>query len=441
MTRTSWAAVGLALAVLLCASGCARALRTGLSLVGLGSPYATGISEEDLRQALDRYARRFAVGVGSAAERIEQETGDGEIRRRALLWRVRMLPAIQQAAAASPRQAFTGLLTLAIAQRKYLVEGEGASLFGTLQPAAVEEAQALEEEALAVGDLFMTDEERDGVRWQVEDLTWKYPIRGVFQVEATLEGVAKSESWGSFAWVVAIPLAPLRALEGVDTGAQAILEFNATAREFARLTAQLPQMLRWESQLLAYDLETRETVRSTVGAFELAAESANRLSEAAERLPAAVRHELATVLADLEARRTALGETLREGRTFLAALDETMRQGGTLAASLQSLGEQVERAGATWTTLVREARGPEPAPEAAPSRPFDITEYERTLARAESAVSELRALLRDLDGARPPLRNLLDGVLWRLVVLVAAVFALRLAFRALERRLGRNRAR
>lgn len=438
MTRRTLA---LALAVLLCASGCARVLRRGFALAGLGSPYATGISEEDLRQALDRYARRFAVGVGAAAERIEQETGDREIRRRALLWRVRMLPAIQQAAAASPRQAFTGLLTLAIAQRKYLVEGEGANLFGTLQAAAVEEAQVLEEEALAVGDLFMTPTERDGVRWQVEDLTWKYPIRGLFQVEATLDGVAKSESWGSFAWVVAIPLAPLRALEGVDTGAQAILEFNDTAREFARLTAQLPQLLRWESQLLAYDLETRDTVRSTVSAFELAAESANRLSEAAARLPADVQREFSAALAELETRRTALEATMREGRAFLAALEETMRQGGTLAASLHAVGEQVERVGATWSTLVREARGPEPGPEVPPSRPFDITEYERAAARAEAAVAELRALLRDLDGARSPLRGLLDGVLWRLVVLVAVAFALRLAFRALERRVGRDQAR
>ncbi len=425
--------VALVLAGLVATTGCSGVLRRGLATLGLASRYATGVSEEDLREALDRYARRLTVGIGTAAERIESESDDREMRRRALLWRVRLVPAVQQAAAAEPRQAFVGLLTLAIGQRKYLTEGDGAGLFGPLQAVAVEEAQALEDEALTVGQVFLSPEELEGIRWQVEDITWKYPIRGVFQVEGTLQGFAQAEGWGSFAWVVAIPLAPFRALEGVDTGAQAILEFNGTAREFARLTAQLPQLLRWEGQLLLYDIESRETVRATLSLLETVARSAQRLSEAAERLPDDVGRETSRVLADLEARQATLRDTMAEARSLLAGLDQSMERGIPFAETLRQLAEQVERAGATLEAFVREARGPAPSPGTPPGRPFDIRDYERTLARTEAAVSELRGLAGDLRGA---FLAVLNAVLWRLVLVLLAFFGLRLVFRLLDRRLG-----
>jgi len=432
--------LALALAVLLCATGCTGLVRRTLSRLGLGTGYATGITEEELSDSLDRFARRFGVGVGTAAERIESESRDREVRRRALLWKLRMIPPAQQAAGADAQAAFVTLLTMATAQRKYLTVGEGAHLFGDLQPIAVAEAEQLERDALALGATFLAPEELEGIRWQVEDVTWKYPIRGVFQVESAMRGIAESESWGAFTWVVTIPLAPFRALEGVDTGAQAILEFNGTAREFSRLVAQLPQMMRWESQLLLYDVESRETVQAGLDAFETVAASAQRLSEAAERLPADVRAQLTGLLADADARQGSLRETLADARGLLAALDDSMLRGGVLSDSLRQLAEQVDRTGATMNDVILQARGPEPPAGAPPGRPFDILDYERTLARTEAAAAELRGLATDLRGARESVAGILDAALWRLLALLLAFFGLRLAFRRLEARLARRRA-
>jgi hypothetical protein len=303
----------------------------------------------------------------------------------------------------------------------------------------VVEAERIEADALAVGAKFLSATQLEGIRWQVEDVTWKYPIRGVFQIESATRGFAQSEQWGAFDWVVAIPMSPFRALEGVDTGAQAIMQFNTTAGEFAATVAQLPELMRWQTELLLYDIEGRDTVRAGLAAFETLAASGARLSETAERLPADVRAQVASLLAEVEGRQAALGRTLADARALLADLDGSMARGGALAKVLTRLARQVDRTGATWQAVVAEVRGPERDATAAASRPFDILDYERTLGRLESASTELRGLAAALRDASGTLSGLLDAALWRLLLLLLAFFALRLAFRRLEHRLARRK--
>ena len=84
-------------------------------------------------------------------------------------------------------------------------------------------------------------------------------------------------------------MAPFRAIAGVESGAQAIHEFNATAAQFTEIVDQLPQRMRWQIELLSYDLQEQGGVlEQSLDSFHMVAESANRLSLAAER--AARRH-------------------------------------------------------------------------------------------------------------------------------------------------------
>jgi hypothetical protein len=235
-------------------------------------------------------------------------------------------------------------------------------------------------------------------------------------------------------------MAPFRALEGVDTGAQAIREFNGTAREFSALVSSLPEVLRWQAELLAYDVEGRETVRGGAAAFGSLAASAARMAETAERLPAELRAEVAEVLQQIESGQSALRTTIAELRGGLGELDAAMARGIDLAQSLERMAEQVSGAGAAWQALVSEVRSPREQDGAGPEGPaFDVLEYDRTAAAIASAAAELRALLSELREARGGLGGVLDAVLWRLLLLLAAGFALRLGFRRVEARLARPR--
>jgi hypothetical protein len=60
--------------------------------------------------------------------------------------------------------------------------------------------------------------------------------------------------------------------------------FNATARQFSLIIAQLPEQLRTEMQLLLYDVEDRETVVDSLATIEAMAASAERASLAIDAL-------------------------------------------------------------------------------------------------------------------------------------------------------------
>jgi len=409
--------------------GCAANARRVTGWLGLGTRYEGGITREELQQGLLLLGTRFVVGVTAATDAITASVTPREINRRALLWKVRVVPLVQRATSlADPQESFVGLLTLAIAQRQYLSDGAGATLFEDQQAVAVETARAIEEDALALGARFLSPKALEAVRWQVEELVWRNPIRGVFLFETIIEAYRTTDSSGAFDWVIAIPLSPFRALEGVDAGAQAIREFNITAQQFADLVGRLPERLRWESELLLYDVESRETMRSITDSLAAVGESAMRLSESAARLPADVRAESQALLAELDARHGSLQRILADARAGLADLDAGLGKANELAL-------QLDRVGVTWQGVASTLRGPEGERE---GRPFDITEYERTAARIESASNAVRELAVELRASGDALGGALNGVLWRLVVLAAAVFALRLAFRRLEARLARR---
>lgn len=432
-TRHLLASVALASLLLGTAlTGCSATMRGARSLLGLAPVYAGGITEDELQQESLRLGNRFIVSVRAAADRITSDPTPREINRRALLWKLQMVPLVQRAATLSNAQeSWVALYMLAMAQRKYLVEGEGAELFAEHQHFAIDAARRVEADALQVGETFLSKKQLQAIRWQLEDLTWRYPIRGLFLPETMVQASQASEAGGAFDWVIGIPLSPFRALEGVDTGAQAIREFNTTAQQFAEIVSHLPEVLRWESELLLYDIEDRETVQSIVGSLGVVASSAERLSEAAARLPADARAEAERFVATLDAKQGALQKTVADARAGLGDLDAAL-------AKANDLAQQLDRVGATWHGVATTIRGPD---DGTPSRPFDITEYERAAARIEASAHAVRELALELQKSGEALAAASNGLLWRAIALVVAFFALRLGFRLLEARIGRTRGR
>src|SRR5678816_1504424 len=61
--------------------------------------------------------------------------------------------------------------------------------------------------------------------------------------------------------------------------AQAVQNFNETAREFTAVVNQLPQLSRWQLELLLYDAEELESVERALAAAEGVANAANTLPQ------------------------------------------------------------------------------------------------------------------------------------------------------------------
>jgi hypothetical protein len=391
----------------------------------LGGGYERNFSQEELSDELNAFASRFTALVSTAGEEIMLGTDDPTIGRRVLLWSLRLTPAVNDAAfQTNPRAGYVRLLTIATMQRRYLTTGDGRNLFGASQHVAVTTAETLEADAFAIGERFLTPAELDAVRKDVDQLAERFPITGTqFSLVRAREAAQAVPSSNALTEVIALPLAPFRALQGVDSGAAAIRDFNQTARRFSTVVGGLPEELRGQMELLLYDVEELRAVRQGLASFELAAASADRASLAIERLPDELRATLDTQVRSL----------LQESQGTVGEAVQALAQAREVAGPLQETATQLREASAAW----REILGPhDPTPRSADERPFDIRDWQSAAASIGTAAVELRGLAVELEGFSGSAG--LDRLFWRAVALLVLFFALLLGYRVLAARLVRR---
>jgi hypothetical protein len=399
--------------------GCAN-VRARVPLLRATAP-AGGPTAAELHTALSGWAVAFQGLVVAACDEIRAATRERDARRSSLIWRIQMIPLAKQAAfRANAQEAYVASLALATAQHDYLTGGEGSALFGPQQPIAVEVARRIEESAVRIGLAFLNDRQLERLQKEVDTLVAQHPIRGTFAADALLQGFTEEGSRGMFSWVVNLPMVPFRALSGVSDTAQAVNAFNDTAQEFTETVGDLPQLTRWQLELLLYDAEELEAVDRALAAAESFASGAERISGAAETLPAEIGAEL--------------GASLERARGTIAELDSALARAENLSAPLAHVADRLGEASAEWTALLAELRREdEGEPE---GRPFDVREYEAAAGRIADASRELRALVAELRGLDAGSAGaLLDAALWRAGLLILVFFAALASYRFATSRL------
>ncbi|HEX5067808.1 MAG TPA: hypothetical protein VFY49_16935, partial [Myxococcota bacterium] len=373
------------LALLLLTTGCSI-LRAPMRWVGIGGA-GGDVTLEGLRQELAFQAASFAGAVTTASDDITGATTNRRIRRYALIWRLRVIPLAQRAAFNDdPRAGYLQSLLLATLQRNYFETGDGKDLFGPQQPIAIETAQRLEQQAADIGQRFLKKQELAAVVAEVKRYAAQFPIQGrEFSMQRAISGAAQLQQSDLFTQVLSIPLAPFRALEGVDSGAQAIREFNVTARRFNDILAQLPEQLRGELELLLYDVEDRETVMEGLAAFQSLAQSADRASVTVSELPEDLRTNLQAVI-----------EGSNQSVVRIAAAVDQLR---AISGPLDDTAKNLREASVAWREVIGswDQRNSDPTP----GRPFDIREWGQTASQIGTAAGELRGLATDVKQVEP----------------------------------------
>lgn len=404
-------------------------------------------TEQDLGSDLAGLAAEYAVIVPAAADEIAQQTNDRAILRQALGWKIDVVGTSQRVAfLPDVDKAFLGMVILSVGQRVHFTTGASADVFGSLQPIAVQAAERLESEVFTIAQKLLKPKEVTRLRTEAEELIAESP-GGVLTPQSMVNALSRARTSPDLVWVMNVPMAPFRALSGVSDTAQAINRFSETGRYFADTVALLPQVTRWQLELVLHDLEDQETVRELVSRWGTMAESAEEFTAAADRLPKELREQASQLLRETGAEQEELRTTL---------------------AQLASTATQIGAAGGAWTGALEEIRalqgtagdaaGGGQAADAAPGRPFDIREYESTAQQIKEAAAELRqtigalngligssetaATLGGLDDALARGEGLVDTVAWRAVQVLLAFFMLlllyRLAASALDRRGGRQ---
>jgi len=429
------------LCLLFVLGGCRSLFSVSVGPFGGGAEGSSGrISADELRSYLATYASVFQGTVTVAADTIRANTRDPEVRRRTLLWKLRVTPlAYQTALLPDPLQSYVLLFSLAVAQKEFLTNGDGAMLFGNDQQIAIDTAQDLVQGIEQIGGRFLSHEELQRVTQQVDEFSSAHPMRGEFVVDRVEAISDATRLGGRFDWIVRMPLSPFTALKGVDSGAQAIREFNQTALRFTQVAAALPTFMRWNLELLVYDIETHHTVESGLAAFETLAQSAQQFSQVAASLPSDLGREASQLVAQVDASQGQMQRTLESARSALAEANGVAKSFEPVAAALDRTAAQLNQAGVAWTGMISAIRSPadDAAKNPSESRPFDIHDYERTAAEITQAAIQLRGLVSDTQAASDGVtRRLVDHLAWRGLQLMVAFFVILFLYRRIEARLG-----
>jgi hypothetical protein len=410
--------------LLLCSSACAS-IRWPFTHLFTTHPTGLrhGFTLEELSGELDAYAARFAALVNNTADDIRDATRDRVIRRRSLVWKLQMPPLLEEVAYGdSPLFAYAATMLVAIAQQRYLTKGDGRDLFGPHQQLAVDAANQLVDDILGVGDRFLSKKEIEEVHARMSEFAEKYPIQGRdFSVQRIPRAIVAKEASQSIGWLLTLPLAPFTALQGVDTGAAAIRDFNRTAKEFTEVVKRMPERVRGQLELFTYDLEDRETVQRTVEALDRTASSAERASTAVAQLPEDLRR------------------TLDESQARLDAVGRVVEQMQAVATPLAETATQLQQGSAAWLAILGpKETTPNPNPNA---RPFDVRDWQNAAESIGTAAAQLRGLATDLQNASNAnaLNAAIDRAFWRGVALVVVFFVGLLAYRLAVARLAVRR--
>jgi hypothetical protein len=380
-----------------------------------------GFTQADLSGELDAYAARFAALVNNTADDIHDASQSRVVRKRTLVWKLQMPPLLEEVAYGdSPQFAYAACVLVAIAQQRYLTDGDGRDLFEAQQPLAVDAANQLVDDILAVGDRFLTKQQVAAVATRMGEFAEKYPIQGHdFSVQRIPRAIVAKEAYQSLGWLVSLPLAPFAALRGVDSGAAAIRDFNRTAKEFTEVVKRLPERIRGQLELFAYDLEDRETVQRSVDALAQVGASAERASAAVDRLPEDLRR------------------TLDESQAKIDAVGRVVEQTQAVATPLAETATQLEQASAAWLAIL----GPKDTTPNPNARPFDVRDWQATAESIGTAAAQLRGLATDLQTVSKTnaLDAAIDRAFWRGLILIGVFFGLLVAYRIAVVRLGVRR--
>jgi len=452
VTRRSCVNVRVWLALVACGLilpiGCRRESQR---VVGSGAALPKSqLSQEELRQILSRFEDYFATSVKQGASEIDILLPDARTQRLTLLWRTRCISALHTLVEQDdPLVAFVDAWALSLRMTLYLGAGDGSKLFGLHQDVALSTATQIETEIERVAQTLLESTIFEQTRNDLRAFAQANPIRGVFSKTLVYASEAQKGTPSPVATVINLPLAPFRAIEGVDRGAMAIRDFSTTAERFSDIVEELPETTRWQLLLLLYDLEEMKMVRSFLDSFERLAASSAKLTETSEKLPGQIGAELSAFVEQVDDRQANLQQTLEQTQATSEALTALTARieaaAATLGVSAKDIGQTAQAWQATVEAIGKTFNLPRPQPDANATSKFEIAELSIAARTITETATEIRRLNEELaantGSVSLHIHGLITDVIWKLGALIVLVFVLAVAYRVITPRLAPGRDR
>lgn len=336
------------------------------------------------------------------------------------------------------------LWVISAAQVQYFKGDKSAVGFGERIPIAREASADIEAGAIALARPPLTEAQFEQAQAAIQESVSTNLNRAGLEYSPD-----QDHSWTKTASEILLkPLdmlqAPLSSLDPTSSISDTAVVLQRFTDEFACMRLDLeamPSQVRWNTQLLALELERSVNGSALALAMTQVGNSAESLAATARSLPADLRAQVEDLAADLQAQQAVLAAALKDTN---ATLDNVQ----TSAAALDNLGQTWIRLFAAFSEMVAKLQagptGAAPTDAGSQSPPFDINDYTRTTEKLTESAEALSALLQGVhqltDAQSPPAllleseqsaRALIDRIFLGAAALVVFTALVALAYRGL----------
>jgi uncharacterized protein YukE len=430
-------------------SGCRRTTRT----IGRGTAPKRGqISQVELRDELNRFEYIFMTAMKQGAEDMEKDPVSRRIKRTNIQMQSRVTEALHAMLASDdPVVAFFDTWALIIRLRLYLEEGQGKRIYGELQQAAIAFISLTEIEIERIGQLLLKPDQFEEVKRNLEVFAFQHPITGTYANLVVYATQERKEEAGALIRTLSIPMAPIRAMEGVDNTATAIHSVSDSVDRFTNAAEQLPESARWQMSILMDDFEESEISKSFLTSLNEFSQSSAKFVEVLDSMPAEIRTELLTALEASDESQQQLRATMQTAVEAASQLEKTMAEFQKTTMAVDQTAAQATNAGVAWKDasdsiqdLVMLFKNKTPRPPDAPP-PFGMHDFDQMLTNAgqtaDKVTNAITELQQTIDSAakaqiQKELRSLVDHIMIRLFELALAIMVLIGVYRYIRKKMA-----
>lgn len=321
----------------------------GRTFGGGQAPVSGQISKEELREALDTFEEYVGATIKQVSRELDEAIPTARTRKTNLLWRAQVIPAYHTILGhENPIVGFMEAWGLSVRMTQYLETGEGSSLYGDHQQIAIDAAKQIETEIERIAKMFLKEGIFAEMSGHIRKAAGDHPIRGTYSKVLVSPTEIKEDEADPLMQVASLPMAPFRAMEGVDRGAEAINKFRGTAERFSDVVEYLPESSRWQLLLLLYDMEETEMVQTILASMSKISDSSSKLAESAERLPEQLREQLSTLVKEIDAKQANLQATLDQAEKTAVVVEHTLAKANEVSVSLERTAQSTVEAAQAW---------------------------------------------------------------------------------------------
>jgi hypothetical protein len=387
--------------------GCSNKPQTTLS--GADTPQLSVKSQEEARRVLDDFEIYLKYLEDKVNLQIDSSSPEFRNQKKFIMFRVRMRQAFNTMID-KPNVIISIIETWALLVRTsdFFESGEGSDFYGQYQQVVVDNYKKVTDRYdEMVKSLFSEDVYKD-TKEKVYRFARQNPINKSASNLIMYATESKPGEKSPFERVLAIPLSPFRAMEGVDKTAIAINNVSEAAQSFNETVRDMPENTRWQLLLLLMELENIDTVKRALNSIEGVSQSSDKLAKTAAELPASIKKEAESLLQSLDEKQENIQQTLKQAETTvdiaLRVTENVKSITQTLAGTSQEYSDaaiEFRNTADAVTETVQTIRAFLEARDLAskdkPHSDITVRDYNEAARNITAAAAELRAGINELN--------------------------------------------